>query len=76
MVSDYIDGDLPPALARSLEEHLQTCPCCPPLYASLVETLAELKSLDDSAGVDRLVSKVLGALAELPGPDDSHGSGV
>lgn len=76
MVSDYIDGDLPPALARSLEEHLQTCPCCPPLYASLVETLAELKALDDSAGVDRLVSRVLSALAELPAPDDPHGSGV
>lgn len=76
MVSDYIDGDLPPALARSLEEHLQTCPCCPPLYASLVETLAELKALDDSAGVDRLVSRVLGALADLPGPDEPRGSGA
>lgn len=76
MVSDYIDGDLPPALARSLEEHLHTCPCCPPLYASLVETLAELKALDDSAGVDRLVSRVLSALAELPGPDEPHRSGV
>ena len=76
MVSDYIDGDLPPALARSLEEHLQTCPCCPPRYASLVETLAELKALDDSAGVDRLVSRVLSALAELPAPDDSRGGGA
>lgn len=76
MVSDYIDGDLPPALASSLEEHLQTCPCCPPLYASLVETLAELKALEDSAGVDRLVSRVLSALAEPPGPDDPGGSGA
>ena len=70
MVSDYIDGDLPPGQARSLEEHLQTCPFCPPLYASLVETLAELKTLDDVSGVDTLVRRVLAALAEPPGPDD------
>ena len=34
MVSDYIDGELSPDQARSLEEHLQTCSFCPPLYAS------------------------------------------
>lgn len=70
MVSDYIDGDLPAGEARSLEEHLQTCPFCPPLYASLVETLAELKALDDVEGADQLVRRVLAALAEPPGPDD------
>lgn len=70
MVSDYIDGDLPADQALSLEEHLQTCPFCPPLYASLVETLAELKALDDVSGVDQLVRRVLAALAEPPGPDD------
>ena len=70
MVSDYIDGELPPQQARSLEAHLGTCPFCPPLYASLVETLAELRALDDASGVDQLVRRVLAALAEPPGPDD------
>lgn len=70
MVSDYIDGDLPPDQARSLEEHLATCPNCPPLYASLVETLAELTALDDDSGVDQLVRRVLAALDEPPRPDD------
>ncbi|HTJ74002.1 MAG TPA: zf-HC2 domain-containing protein [Acidimicrobiales bacterium] len=70
MVSDYIDGDLPRDQARSLEDHLQTCQFCPPLYASLVETLTELKALDDVGGVDQLVRRVLAALAEPPGPDD------
>ena len=70
MVSDYIDGELPADQARSLEEHLQTCSFCPPLYASLVETLAELKGFDDAGGVDQLVRRVLAALAEPPGPDD------
>ena len=72
MVSDYIDGDLPADQARSLEEHLETCPFCPPLYASLVETLAELKALDDTDGVDQLVRRVLAALGEPPDPDEPH----
>jgi anti-sigma factor RsiW len=70
MVSDYIDGELPPDRARSLEAHLETCPYCPPLYASLVETLAGLKAVDDAAGVEQLVQRVLAALAGPPGPDD------
>ena len=70
MVSDYIDGELPADQARSLEAHLETCPYCPPLYASLVETLAQLKALDDTSGVDDLVRRVLAALAEPPAPEE------
>lgn len=74
MVSDYIDGDLPDELARALEQHLETCPFCPPLYASLVETLAELKALDDVSGVESLVRRVVQAIeAEGPGRSGSHG---
>jgi anti-sigma factor RsiW len=76
LVSDYIDGDLDADQALSLEQHLETCPHCPPLYASLVETLAELKALDDVSGVDRLVQRVLAALTEPPAPDDPLGPGV
>ena len=73
MVSDYIDGDLPADVARSLEEHLQTCPACPPLYASLVETLAELKALDDVPGVERLVQRVVQAIeGDGPGRPESR----
>lgn len=64
LVSDYIDGELPDATARSLEEHLETCEHCPPLYASLVETLAALKAHDDAAGLDELVLRVVTALAQ------------
>ena len=35
-VSDYLDGDVDAATAALLEKHLQTCPTCPPLVASLV----------------------------------------
>ena len=76
MVSDYIDGELPAHQARSLEEHLQTCPFCPPLYASLVETLAGLRALDDVSGVDELVRRVLAALTEPPEPNDTRERGL
>lgn len=68
MVSDYIDGDLPAALATSLEVHLETCPNCPPLYASLVDTLADLRALEDDRGVDELANRVLAALDDQPLP--------
>ncbi|MEZ5116988.1 MAG: sigma-70 family RNA polymerase sigma factor [Candidatus Nanopelagicales bacterium] len=35
-VSDYLDGDVTPDVARQLERHLASCPTCPPLYAALV----------------------------------------
>lgn len=70
MVSDYIDGELAPDLCRALEAHLQTCPSCPPLYASLSQTLAELRALEDSRGVDELAQRVLDALGEIPLPED------
>jgi RNA polymerase sigma-70 factor (ECF subfamily) len=35
-VSDYLDGVLAPEIGATVEAHLETCPTCPPLYASLV----------------------------------------
>lgn len=66
MVSDYIDHDLPAELATALEAHLETCPNCPPLYASLVQTLADLKAIDDTRGVDELARRVVAALDAYP----------
>jgi anti-sigma factor RsiW len=62
MVSDYIDGELPDHLARALEAHLQTCANCPPLYASLVQTLADLRAMEDAEGVEELARRVEAAL--------------
>lgn len=71
LVSDYIDGDLPAVQAQALEEHLQTCPFCPPIYASLVDTLADLKAMEDLSGVDNLVRRVVQAIEAdgTSGPD-------
>lgn len=71
MVSDYIDGELPAHLARALEAHLEHCPNCPPLYASLVQTLADLKALEDSRGVDELAERVVAALEGYPLPEEA-----
>ena len=50
-ISDYLDGDLPPALVEQVEAHLQTCPTCPPLYAALVGVHAQLGRLRDPDSV-------------------------
>ncbi len=67
LVSDYIDGELEPSVARALEGHLQTCPNCPPLYASLVDTLAELRNLGDERGVEKLVQAVVETISKEGG---------
>jgi len=43
MVSDYMNGDLDQERIQSLEDHLQHCTSCPPLYASLVEVQRHLR---------------------------------
>lgn len=72
LVSDYIDDELAPQAARDLEGHLDTCPCCPPLYSSLVQTLAELRALDDRQGVEELTRRVVTALEGLHSGGPGH----
>lgn len=45
-VSDYLDDELPQSDRRLLESHLEACPTCPPLYASLLGTRAALQAGD------------------------------
>lgn len=46
-VSEYIDGEVPAAERARLERHLESCPTCPPLYASLVGVCEKLGGLRD-----------------------------
>lgn len=46
-VSDYLNGDLDARTSERLERHLEICPTCPPLYASLVGVRAELGGMRD-----------------------------
>jgi RNA polymerase sigma-70 factor (ECF subfamily) len=50
-ISDYLNGDLDPATAATVETHLGTCPTCPPLYAALVGVHGQLGRLRDSDSV-------------------------
>lgn len=55
-VSDYLDAVLSAERRRLLEQHLATCPTCPPLYTALVGVKAELGGLRDR---DSVVSSAL-----------------
>ena len=50
-VSSYLDGELDQATREQVEAHLETCPTCPPLYASLVGVKATLGGLRDPDSV-------------------------
>ena len=53
-LSDYLDGDLPPADAREMESHLETCHACSAALAELRDVTSRargLRELDASIGV-------------------------
>ena len=50
-VSAYLDGELDQPTAATVERHLESCPTCPPLYASLVGVRASLGGLRDPDSV-------------------------
>ena len=52
-ISDYIDGALSPVTSRRVEQHLEGCPTCPPLYAALVGVTQALR--DSSRDPDTVV---------------------
>lgn len=51
LVSAYMDGELQPEPRAGVEQHLASCPTCPPLYASLVGIRAAMGGLRDSDSV-------------------------
>ncbi len=66
-VSGYLDGELDAATRAAVEEHLETCPTCPPLYASLVGVRATLGGLrdPDSVVTDAMAQRIRDRLASL-----------
>ena len=46
-ISDYLDGILDHGTKALVESHLEACPTCPPLYASLVDAHDRLGALRD-----------------------------
>ena len=50
-ISGYLDGELDEVTKAAVEAHLEDCPTCPPLYASLVGMRATLGGLRDPDSV-------------------------
>ncbi len=70
-VSAYLDDELDEATKATVEGHLESCPTCPPLYASLVGVRATLGGLRDPDTVveDRIAARIREQLAleRVPG---------
>lgn len=65
-VSDYLDGDVEPKTASVLEQHLETCPTCPPLVAALVGAKDALgRRRDSNSVVDPALAEKLRAVLAL-----------
>ncbi len=64
-VSAYLDGELDEATKATVERHLESCPTCPPLYASLVGVRASLGGLRDPDTVveDQIAGRIREQLA-------------
>lgn len=50
-VSDYLDGEVDARTAHLLEQHLSTCPTCPPLVSALVGVQERMGDLRDPDSV-------------------------
>ena len=68
-VSAYLDDELDAGTRSAVEEHLETCPTCPPLYAGLVGVKASLGGLRDPDTVveDAIAGRIREHLDEQPG---------
>jgi len=61
LVSAYMDGELEEEPRAGVEQHLASCPTCPPLYASLVGVRAAMGGLRDPDSVveDEMARRIL-----------------
>lgn len=68
LISDYLDGALPPTSTGTLERHLRTCPTCPPLYAAVVGVRAGMGDTRDPNSVvpADVARKVFASLKSRP----------
>jgi anti-sigma factor RsiW len=66
LMTDYLEGALPPAQARALERHLDTCPGCTE-YLAQMRTLAggSLAALRDPSLPAGMREQLLAAFREL-----------
>lgn len=67
LLSAYVDGELPPAEAEAIADHLATCAQCSAEYQTMLETVAAVRSqLERYAAPDVLRARIRAALATTP----------
>lgn len=73
-ISEYLDGALDRDVAVLVEDHLERCPTCPPLYAALVGVHAHLGRLRDSDAVvpPQVAERIRVTLESGPRPEASR----
>jgi RNA polymerase sigma-70 factor, ECF subfamily len=77
LVSGYLDAELTAAQKAGVEEHLASCPTCPPLYASLVGIRDAMGALRDPDSVveEEIAARIMDR-ATGPGSAPVHGRGT
>ena len=68
-LSDYLDGELPPAQRNSLEAHLETCAECAHVLEELRAVVSRTRGLQDTPPQKDLWSGIERAIASLPQED-------
>jgi len=61
VVSDYLDGTLPPDDRRLLEEHLEECPYCAEYIDQMRQTIEALGGLREDSIAPETRDELLGA---------------
>ena len=64
MVTDYLEGALPPRLQRAVAEHLAACPHCREYLEQMRRTIAAAGRLGDDDLPDEVVVVLARALAD------------
>lgn len=66
-LSEYLDGELPPAEQAALEAHLETCTDCPAILADLGRVAARARAIDVHAPRRDLWPGIAGRIGATPG---------
>ena len=66
-LSEYLDGELPPAERTALEAHLETCTDCPAVLADLGRVAARARVIDVHAPRRDLWPGIAGRIGATPG---------
>jgi anti-sigma factor RsiW len=64
LVSDYLEGVLPPAVVEDFEHHLTLCPGCTTYVAQLRETVAATRRLDEGDVDPETMERLLDAFRD------------